>query len=343
MRQLMGIYVVVWLLTACAPVAAPAAPRPIGTPQISTDHIGQMTDLTPTEDEVKAARTALGERGFIGLVACTAGSEWHATVVEAAKARASTLGVTLKVFDSKAEAGTQPQAIRDFVKDGARALIVCVLDSDLVKPPLDEATKQGLWVSEYAGSNLNTNGITVGVGDQNAGLGCAAGEIAGELIASDKNGAATVAILDYPALAQIVVRADNIEKCLLQAAPKATIVGRYLGGTTENGLKSMTEALKQHPEIDVVASINDAGAYGALTALQAAGKDSKSTIIVGIDAEAKARELIKAGNFFRGTVDTAPALTGEATINGTVKLLAGGVLPKQVEGQIVKVTTEALK
>ena len=190
---------------------------------------------------------------------------------------------------------------------------------------------------------MNMNGIAVGVGDQNAGLGCAAGEIAGKLIAEDKNGVANVAILNYPNLAQIEVRADNIEKCLLQAAPKAKIVGRYLGGTTENGLKSMTEALKQHPEIDVVASINDAGAYGALTALQAAGKDSKSTIIVGIDAEAKARELIKAGNFFRGTVDTAPALTGEATINGTVKLLAGGSMPKQVEGKIVKVTKDSLK
>ena len=343
MRKWMGLIVAVWLLAACAPAATPAAPKPIGTPQISTAQIGKMTDLSPSTEETKAAQTALGDKGFIGLVACTTGSEWHATVVEAAKARASTLGIPLKVFDSKAKAETQPQAIEDFVKGGARALIVCVLDADLVKPPVNAAMTQGLWVSEYAGSNLNTNGVTVGVGDQNAGLGCAAGEIAGQLIESDKHGAANVAILDYPDLAQIVVRADNIEKCLLQAAPNAKIVGRYLGGTTENGLKSMTAAMKEHPEIDVVASINDAGAYGALTALQAAGKDSKSTIIVGIDAEAKARELIKAGNFFRGTVDTAPAATGEAVINGTVKLLAGGALPKQVEGEIVKVTTETLK
>ena len=342
MRKLMWFSVAVWLLAACAP-AAPATPKPNGTPQLTIGQIGKMTDLTPNEGEVSVARELLGEKGFIGLVACTTGSEWHATVVEAAKARASTLGVPLKVFDSQAKAETQPQAIQDFVKNGAKALIVCVLDADLVKPPLQEAMQKGLWVTEYAGSNLNTNGITVGVGDQNAGLGCAAGEIAGQLIAKDKGGSANVAILDYPDLAQIVVRADNIEKCLMQAAPNAKIVGRYLGGTTENGLKSMTEALKAYPEIDVVASINDAGAYGALTALQAAGKDSKSTIIVGIDAEAKARELIKAGNFFRGTVDTAPALTGEAVINGTVKLLAGGALPKQVEGEIVKVTKDSLK
>ncbi len=328
------------LLAACS--GAPATPRLSGTPQFLAGKIGKMSDLTPTQDEIAMAREKLGD-GFVGLLSCTESTEFHSTVVEAAKARAAELNIKFETFNSDAKAEKQPPAIKNFVDKGAKVLIVCVLDPNLVKPALDEAMQKGVWIIEYAGSNLNTNGITVGVGDQNTALGCAAGEITGELIATEKGGQANVAILDYPDLPQIVVRADNIVKCLLQKAPQAKIVGRFLGGTTENGLKSMSEAMAQHPEIDVVASINDAGAYGALTALQAAGKDPKTTIIVGIDAEAKARDLIKAGGFYRGSVDTAPAKTGQAVVNGAVKLLAGATVAKQIEGEISKVTADTLK
>ncbi len=317
-------------------------PKLTGTPQLLTDHVGTLSDLTPSQAEIDMARRMLGD-GLVGLLACTESTEFHSTVVEAAKARAAEVGLKLETFNSDTKADKQPSAIRDFVAKGAKVLIVCVLDTGLVKPALDEAMQKGVWVIEYAGSNLSTNGITVGVGDQNAALGCAAGEITGDLIAKEKGGQATVAILDYPSLPQIVVRADNIEKCLLDKAPQAKIVGRFLGGTTENGLKSMSEALDKNPGIDVVASINDAGAYGALTALQAAGKNPQKTIIVGVDAEAKARDLIKAGGFYRGSVDTAPGKTGEAVIEGAVKLLAGAAVPKQIEGEISEVTADTLK
>ncbi len=337
----MTMVVAVVLVAACSG-SAPATPNLSGTPQFLTDKIGKMSDLIPTQDEIAVAREKLGD-GFIGLLSCTESTEFHSTVVEAAKARAAEMNLKFETFNSDAKAEKQPAAIKNFVEKGAKVLIICVLDPNLVKPVLAEAMQKGVWVIEYAGSNLNTNGLTVGVGDQNAALGCAAGEITGDLIAKEKGGQANVAILDYPDLPQIVLRADNIAKCLLQQAPQAKIVGRFLGGTTENGLKSMSEALTQHPEIDVVASINDAGAYGALTALQAAGKDPQSTIIVGIDAEAKARDLIKAGGFYRGSVDTSPAKTGQAVVNGAVKLLAGATIPRQIEGEISKVTADTLK
>jgi ribose transport system substrate-binding protein len=140
----------------------------------------------------------------------------------------------------------------------------------------------------------------------------------------------------------VVVRANNIENCLKQVAPQATIVGRYLGGTPENGLKSMKNALQAHPEIDVVVSINDAGAYGAVKALEAAGKDPHTTIVVGIDGESQAKDLVKQGKFFRGTVDTSPALTGEMVVNAAVKLLAGSPVFKSARVPVAKVTTIAL-
>ena len=283
----------------------------------------------------------LGPNGLIGIVACNLSSEYHATVPRAAKALADQYGLRLVVFDSETKAERQISAIEDFVSKGAKAIVLCAIDPSVIESTVKEAAAQGIFILQYAGRDLAVNGVGISIDD--ADLGCAAGEIAGELITQEKGGQATVAILDYPNLPQIVVRANNIEQCLKQTAAHVRIVGRYLGGTPENGLKSMENALHAHPDIDVVVSINDAGAYGAVNALEAAGKDPHTTIVVGIDAEAQAKDLIRQGKFFRGTVDTSPATTGQMVVNAVVKLLAGSTVPKSVRVPVKIITTLALK
>lgn len=324
-----------------APNARPPMPSaPVTTPVLLTGHVGTAADLQPAAAEIETARSALGPDGFIGIVACNLSNEYHATVPRAAKALADRYSLRVEVFDSETKAEKQISAIENFVSKGAKAIVLCVIDPQVIDAALKEAAAQGVFIVQYAGRDVAVNGVDIIIED--ADLGCATGEIAGELIAQEKGGHATVALLDYPDLPQIVVRADNIENCLKQVAPRAVIVGRYLGGTPENGLKSLKGALQAHPEIDAVVSINDAGAYGAMNALEAAGKDPHTTIVVGIDAEAQARALIRQGKFFRGTVDTSPATTGEMVINAAVKLLAGSTVPKSVRVRITQLTAETL-
>ena len=349
---LVSLFFSALILAACQtePLATPSGrstpqPEPSSSPAANphptliTDRVGTAADLQPSEAEIAAARATLGADGFIGLVACNLSSEYHAAVPRAAQALAQQYGLRLEVFDSETKAEKQISAIENFVSKGAKAIVLCVVDPKVIDAAVKEAAAQGVFVLQYAGRDLAVNGVGISIED--ADLGCAAGEIAGDAIVREKNGRANVAILDYPDLPQVVVRADNIVNCLKAKAPQATIVGRYLGGTPENGLKSMENALQAHPEIDVVVSINDAGAYGAVNALEAAGKDPHTTIVVGIDAEAQAKDLIKQGKFFRGTVDTSPAITGEMVVNAAVKLLAGSPVFKSVRVPVDKVTAVA--
>lgn len=337
MKQLAIVLSVALLLAACAGAAAPAAPQP----NLTTGALGTADDLVPTQAEIDAAKSVLGDNGLVGVVACTLSTEYHSTVPNSAKARADALGIKVEIFDSEVQAEKQISAIENFVSKGAKVIVLCVLDPKVIEAAVKEAADAGVFIVQYAGRESAVNGIGISIED--ADLGCAAGEIAGDLIASEKGGAATVAILDYPDLPQVVVRADNIENCLKQKAPNATIVGRFLGGTTEFGLASMETALQAHPDIDVVASINDAGAYGALTALQGANKDPNTTIIVGIDAEAQAKDLIKAGGYYRGTVDTSPATTGEMVINAAVKILASATVAKNIKVPVTKITADSMQ
>jgi ribose transport system substrate-binding protein len=325
--------------TAMPTLASSAEPHP----RLTTDSLGIAADLMPNAAEVAAAKATLGSHP-IGMVACTLGTEYHSIVAADAQARAEALGLRVEVFDSQAKAERQPDAIKDFVARGAKIIAICVLDPKVVGKAIKAAEDAGVYVVQFGGAALEVNGITIGgAQESDIDLGCAAGEIAGDLIAKEKSGRATVAILDYPSLPQIVLRADSIERCLKTRATDAAVVGRWLGGTTDNALASMQAALKAHSDIDVVVSINDAGAYGALSALESAGKDPKRTIVVGIDGESRARELIKQSGFYRGTVDTSPSLTGQLVINASVKLLASATTPKTIRVPVTKITAETLK
>jgi len=311
-------------------------------PTLLTDELGTAEDLVPSGAEIEAAVAALGEDGFVGIIACTFGSEWHFAAADSARQRLEELGVRVEMFDSEIDVEKQISGIENFVASGADVIIICLFDPPSVQSALEEAAAAGVLIVQYAGRQLaEIGGVTITAEDRDMGL--AAGQYAGDLINEEMGGEANVAILDYPDVANVVVRAEAIAEALLEAAPDAVIVGNYLGGTTENGLTSMESALQEHPEINVVVSINDAGAYGAMQALEAAGKSAADTIIVGIDAETQARELIGQGTMYRGTVDTAPTRYGEMAANAAVKLLAGGTLPQNVAVPVALVTADDIE
>lgn len=299
------------------------------------DMLGTAADLEVSQGEIEEALTALGDDGFVGIIACTLSTDYHATVAESAAARAAELGIRAELFDSQINVERQISAIENFTNSGAAVIVICLFDPPSVFSALEEAAAAGVQIVQYAGRQAGElGGVTISIED--ADLGQAAGEYAARLINEELGGQASVAILDYPDVANVVVRADAIRAAIEANAPDAVIVGNYLGGTTEFGLASMETALVEHPEINVVVSINDAGAYGAMQALGNAGRSD--AIIVGIDAEPRALELIAAGGMYRGTVDTSPAQTGVMALNAAVRLLAGSSFPTTIAVPVTLIT-----
>lgn len=309
-------------------------------PTLLTDELGTVDDLAVTDEEIEMARAHLeADESLVGIIACTFSTEYHFTVADSARQRAEGYGLTVEMVDSEIDVETQISAIENFVARGADAIIICLFDPPSVESALQEAADAGVYIVQYAGRDAaNFGGVTISIEDRDLGL--AAGDYAGQLIVDELGGQANVAILDYPDLPNVVLRAEAIEEALLAQAPDAVVVGNYLGGTTEFGLSSMESALQAYPELNVVVSINDAGAYGALQALETAGYGPEDAIIVGIDAEEQALTYIAEGGMYRGTVDTAPARTGEMTVDAVVKLLAGSTLPQNIAVPVVIVNAD---
>jgi ABC-type sugar transport system substrate-binding protein len=338
------------LAAACFPLAAPSPAASATTPTVTeasslptviTGEMGTADDLQVSDEEAALARDVLSARpgGFI-LIMTAVLSDYHFAVARGVQQQAANLNLPVEVTTADADPDKAIATIDDAVSRGAKVIILSVFDPAIL-PALERAAKQGVFIVQYAGRTAAELGaVTVSVED--ADLGAVAGDYTGQLIVEGFGGKANVIILDYPDAPQIVVRANAIREALLAAAPEAVILGSYKGGTTDFGYESTLQALADHPEINVVVSINDAGAYGAFQVLTAAGRTPADTVLVGIDGEAQAREYIADGTIYRATVDTDPDSTGLMAINAAIKLLAGSTLPQNIRVTVKLVTAELM-
>lgn len=309
-------------------VAVAWTPTPLPAPTVLPGVSAPAADIEPTRDEVALARQRLGANGFIGYIACTLDSEYHAGLARELRDLAALDELELRVYDSQADPYAQITQIERARTDGARALIVCPLDPSLLEDTLSSAQALNLPLVLFAGAMPSYGGVLVN-GD-NYELGLEPGRLAGRIIRDEMGGQADVIILDFPDLPDIVRRADGIEDGIREFAPQANIIGRFLGATRDYGKATVAKLLADGVKFNVIVSINDAGSFGAIDALREAGFSPDSVVITSVDAEALALQYIRDGYFMRGSLQSARGAAARALMNAMLKLLAGATIPERV-------------
>ncbi len=127
-----------------------------------------MHDSVPSDGEVALARERLGERGFIGYLACTLETELTTFLARAMGDVAEEYGLEYQVFDGRMDSYIQSTQIEDARRQGAQALIVCQLDAQALAPSLQSAAAAGVILGFNAPPNI-ADGVVVTV--DNAELG----------------------------------------------------------------------------------------------------------------------------------------------------------------------------
>jgi serine/threonine protein kinase/ABC-type sugar transport system substrate-binding protein len=299
-----------------------------GTVPQATILAGQSADWTdskPTAAEISAAQRRLNG-GFIAYLACTRASEYHAALAREISDLAAGYGLSLRIYDGNGDDYTQLTQVDTARSDGAKAIILCPLDITLLVESLVAVDTANLPLVIF-GSNMPSYGGVL-VGGTDYGLGLEPGRFAGRIIRDERDGQARVIILDFPDRQDIIERANGLEAGVKEFAPNVTIVGRYRGATPDFGRESVTQLIEDGMEFDVILSINDAGAFGAVEAMQAAGIDPASVFIASIDAEARAREYIQEGLYFRGSLESARTEVAITLVDAMVNVLAGSTVPE---------------
>ena len=311
-----------------SPTPSTAAPSTVIAlrPTIAPGAVGSAADAVPSTQEIALAEARMGEDGFIANIACTQDSEYHATQAREMRDLAARYGLELRVYDSALDEYRQLTLVEQARTAGARALIVCPLDIDLLRGPLTAAQEAGIPIAFLAAGIPSYGGVLLSGDDHEMGL--RAGQAGGALINALFDGLGRVLVLDFPEMAIIVERVRGLEEGMLDIAPDSIIVDHRLGGTRENGYASVKSALEEGLDFNTILSLNDAGSFGAIQALEEAGISPEDVVISSVDAEALALEYIRDGHYLRASVSVGRALFSQAAINATVRMLAGAALPE---------------
>lgn len=287
------------------------------------------SELVPDEEQISRAQQRLGADGVIAIVACNMTSEYHATLNREVTTRLRDYGLQTEIFDGDSDGYTQQLALEQALISNVRGVIVCPIDFDLLTDGLTTFQAQNIPI--VSAEDIPYLDQAVHAFTSNYEMGLEAGRFAGQLIQDERGGQANVLILDFPDLDAIIERADGLEAGVLEVAPEANIVGRYRGATADFGYESLQDILAKGVEFDVIVSINDAGAYGAMDALDEADIPPEEVIIVGIDAEQRMLQHIEDGYYARGTLAVERSAVAEAYSDMMVRMLAGEAVAQLIE------------
>lgn len=211
---------------------------------------------------------------------------------EAAQEAAKQIGAELIVTDARHDVNKQINDIEDMIQKGIDILILNPTDSVGVQSAVESAKEAGVIVACVDAQAEGPVDSFVGSKNYDAGL------YAGQYLVKLLGGKGKVAILDGIPVVPILERVEGF-KAAVADAPGIEIVDIQNGKQERSVALSVVENMIQaHPDLDGIFSVNDTGAYGALAAIDASGKD---IALVSVDGAPEAIKYILEGGAFKAT------------------------------------------
>jgi ribose transport system substrate-binding protein len=240
---------------------------------------------------------------------------------------ATAYGLAYRVYNPENDPTEQIKEIEQARLEGAKAFVLCPLENNMLNNS----------ISALRAANIPLVYITMfdhpyGVKqDSNSyEIGRVVGRLGGQNFVEEERGEARALVLAYPGFPAAETRAEGMMDGFREEVPDVTFVGTYSGFTEDVAYESVREALEDGVEFNVILSMTDEGAYGAIRVLQETGHAPDSVIIVSANGEPFAQELIREGTFLRGTVAYNREQSSQIAIDTLVKMLAGSPVPEFV-------------
>ncbi len=244
---------------------------------------------------------------IVGLITKTDANPFFVKMKEAARRKASDLGVELRTFAGRYDGDTEPQihALERLVAAGAKGILITPSDPAALAGPVRKARAAGALVIALDTPFDSVDAVDATFATDNF----RAGELIGAWARASMGAsaeAARIATLDLSA-AQVTVNVlrnqgflkgfgiDIKDPGKLYDEDDARIVGAGAAlGTEAGGRAAMERLLRKIPGIDVVYTVNEPVAAGAHAALKASGRE-REVVIVSVDGGCPGVRNVAAG------------------------------------------------
>jgi len=130
-----------------------------------------------------------------------------------------------------------------------------------------------------------------------------------------------VAIIDHPEVESVILRTKGFREVLNDAKGLKIVADLPGGAERDKSYKTAQDILEKNPDLAGIFCINDPTAFGAVAAVEKAGRQGKIKI-VSFDGMPEAKKAIKDGKIFAEPIQY-PDKIGTITVQSIEKYLAG--------------------
>ncbi|WP_067706957.1 sugar ABC transporter substrate-binding protein [Erwinia sp. ErVv1] len=233
--------------------------------------------------------------------------------------------VKAQIEDAKGDVSQQLQQVQNFIGQGVDAIIVNPVDTNAVKPIMDQASKAGvplIFVNRRPSAELTGKMAYVGSDSE------LAGRLQMEALAKDLNFKGNVAILMGDLANESTRERTKGVKAVIAKYPGLKVVQAQTAKFMRNdAVDVVSNWLTAGDDIQAIASNNDEMAIGALQAL---GKNANHILIAGVDGTPDALQMIKNGKMVATVFQDAKG-QGEGAVKTAISLANGEQVQKVVD------------
>lgn len=308
---LVSALVSIFIIAACAPVAAPTVTPPTTAPS--------------TQATAAPAIAVLSDKkvGLSSPVEIEILNEFYADMRKEGSLPANM--VKLDVVDAGGDPVKQTTDLEAFLAQGYDGIFVLALSPGGLDDFVKRATDKGVCVFNHSPSAI-TNATQSVILDQYAS-GYEVGKVAAEWI-NKRGGELEVAYLISSSDPQIIRRSQGQKDAIKALAPKAKIVGEAEANTIDLGASATANLLQAHPNLSVLLAFSDDGGLGAYQAATEAGKKDPNTFFIGsLDGTNLALEKIAEKGIYQTTWSYLFAFSSVQWMRDMEKCLRGEKVP----------------
>lgn len=256
-----------------------------------------------------------------------------------ADARAAEIGgVELLHGDTRhGDLAQQLAEVSAWIDQGVDAIVVMPIDAAALQPLVDRAHARGIRLLSYAFPLPGSDGEA---GFDSVVSGRVCGAAAADFIRERFPEGGAQALVG--GLAATPLSAPRwLEPIQAIVAAGGTVVAIGEGAAIETGRSETERALRSHPELSIVAGINDEFAVGAAQAFAAAGKDPARSFICGQDGASEGLREIARGRQYKGTAAILLDQLGAAIVDMAINAIEGRPATISISAEYVSLADPA--
>ncbi len=285
-------------------------------------NVGTPEDNAVQEEEEDVEEEDIEEGTKFGYSCIDTDNPYYSVMQKSIEIEIKDDGYTLLVKNPGSDATLQNQQLLEMIEEGVKAVFLCPVDREAIKPALEALDKANIPVINIDTQVKDTDLVKTFIGSDNKNAGYQCGD---NLVKKLPKGGKVV-IVENSMMNSFIERITGFEKAIANSGFE--VVNRIDLGMGENLEERIQKILDEKKKIDAVMCGDDQIALKVVDLLEKAGV--KDVLVYGVDGSPKAKEkLLEKDSLLEGTGAQSPINIGKKAVRTLYDIMEGNEYEKE--------------